>query len=52
MAATQEFSKWQQIWLWLARLLIALAIIGWSFYWNYVDQLDRNQAYATPSGQR
>jgi hypothetical protein len=52
MAASQEFSKWKQVWLWLAPLFIALAIIAWSFYWNYVDQLDRNQAYTTPDRQR
>ena len=52
MAVTEQMSKWKRTWLWLAPLIIAVAVIAWSFYWSYMEDLDRDQAYASPTEQR
>ena len=52
MAASEEMGKWRRLWLWLAPLVIALAVIAWSFYWSYTDRLERDQVYARPTEQR
>ena len=52
MAATLETSKWKRISLWLAPLIIALAVIAWSYYWSYLDKLEPEHTYASPSDRR
>lgn len=52
MAVNEEMSRWRRLWLWFAPLMIALAVIAWSFYWSYMDELERDQAYASPTEQR
>ena len=47
MQNTHKFRrKWRGVWMWLAPLLIALAILAWSLYWSYVNELDRDSAFS------
>ena len=52
MAMSEEMSKSKRLWLWVAPLIIAFAVIGWSFYWSYMDEREREDAYASPTVQQ
>jgi hypothetical protein len=52
MAVTEEMSRGRRLWLWFAPLIIAVAVIVWSFYWSYMDEREREAQYASPLEQR
>ncbi|HYO84717.1 MAG TPA: hypothetical protein VES20_25165 [Bryobacteraceae bacterium] len=45
-------SRSRRLWLWLAPLIIAFAVIAWSVYWSYMDERERAEAYASPTEQQ
>lgn len=52
MAISGQTNKSKRLWMWLAPLIIAVAVIAWSLYGSYIGERERGDAYTTPTEQR
>ena len=52
MAVSEQLNKSKRLWLWLAPLIIAVAVIGWSLYGSYMAERERGNAYTSPTEQQ